>query len=80
MIQANLSEATMTAPGSEPVAPLPEAVSGSHPEINYSGPEIPVSHPGRQPKATPARQDVPGAVAWTDTHGVPAASLWKETS
>lgn len=80
MIQEDLAKMTMTAPGSEPVAPLPAAVEGSHPEVNYSGPQVPVSHPGRQKKATAAQMKASGAGRYGDTHGVPAASLWKETS
>lgn len=80
MIQDNLAEATMTAPGSEPVAPLPAAVEGSHPEINYSGPEVPVSHPGLQKKASASQMKAAGAARWPNMHGVPSHSLWKETS
>ena len=79
MIQQNLSEMTMTAPGSEPVAPLPDAVSGSHPEINFSGPEIPVSHPGNRERVT-AVSSRPGSSQYTDAHDIPAGGRWKETS
>lgn len=50
MIQPTLAKNTMTAPGSTPVSPLPGPLEGSDPEIDFSGPEIPVSHPGSREK------------------------------
>jgi hypothetical protein len=44
LIQPDLAQLTMTAPGSEPVTPLPPPVQGSHvPEPQASGPQLPVN-------------------------------------
>lgn len=50
LIQPTLAKATMTAPGSEPVTPLPPPLQGSNPAIDSSGPVIPVSSPRPQPR------------------------------
>jgi hypothetical protein len=57
MIQPTLAGSAMTAPGSTPVTPLPGPLEGSDPAIDYSGPQIPVSHPGQRDRvaAAPAR-------------------------
>lgn len=79
LMQPNLAEATMTAPGSEPVSPLPPAADGSNPTPNQSGDQIPVSFPGDQkpPRPAPSRD---GAGRFADMHSVPAAGVWRETS
>lgn len=61
LIQADLAERTMTAPGSEPVSPLPAALEGAHPTPTQSGDTIPVSHPG-----THAKVRVAGPGEWGD--------------
>lgn len=50
LIQADLAEKAMTAPGSEPVSPLPAGLDGAHPTPTQSGEEIPLSYPGTHAK------------------------------
>ena len=51
MVQLDLAQAAMTAPGSQGVAPLPGPQGGSHvPEPMASGPQVPVSSPRPQPR------------------------------
>lgn len=64
LIQPDLADLTMTAPGSQPVTPLPAPVQGSHvPEPQPAGPLIPVSSPRPQP----------------GTSGGPRGGTWNET-
>lgn len=79
LIQADLAQKTMTAVGSEPVSPLPPALEGAHPTPTQSGPSIPLSYPGDNPRPTVQHADTGNPVDFTDMHAVPAASLWKET-
>ena len=74
MVQPNLSENTMTAPGSEPVTPLPPPVEGVNPEPNQTGPTMPVSHPGDNPRV-PHGTSTGGQ--WADINRMPGA-LWKQ--
>lgn len=76
--QPDLAQATMTAPGSAPVTPLPPPVQGSHPQMQPSGPRIPVSSPRPQPGKS--RYD--GGASWqeapdTDDQPHPSA-MWKQ--
>lgn len=77
LIQPTLAKATMTAPGSEPVTPLPPPVQGSDPAINPSGPQIPVStqkQPGKSYHGDDAGwQETPG----TDDQPKPSPA-WKQ--
>lgn len=50
LVQPDLAQSTMTAPGSQPVTPLPAPVQGSDPALNPSGPQVPVSSPRPQPQ------------------------------
>ena len=64
LVQPDLAELTMTAPGSQPVTPLPPPVQGSHvPEPQPSGPLIPVSSPRPQPRPGYPREPSD----WTET-------------
>lgn len=79
LIQPDLAQMTMTAPGSQPVTPLPSPVQGSHvPEPQPSGPRIAVSSPRPQPDRTWR----PGGGAWSETPDAedqPAPSAaWKQ--
>lgn len=56
----------MTAPGSEPVDPLPDRREQGDPEITMSGPEIPVGTSGK-PQARGSGSQVPAAPAWKKT-------------
>lgn len=63
LIQPDLAAKTMTAPGSQPVTPLPPPAQGSNvPEPQPSGPLIKVSSPRPQP-GTAWR---PGNGNWVD--------------
>lgn len=75
MIQPNLAKKAMTAPGSSPVSPLPPPVEGVNPEPNFSGPQIPVSFPGDNPRV-PAGTSPGGQ--WADINTHPGV-LWKQT-
>lgn len=64
LVQPDLAEKTMTAPGSQPVTPLPPPSQGSHvPEPQASGAQVKVSSPRPQP----ARTWRPGGGAWAET-------------
>ena len=64
LVQLNLSQMTMTAPGSQPVTPLPGPLQGSNvPEPQPSGPQIPVSSPKPQPRTGGAHR----GAAWAET-------------
>lgn len=76
LIQADLAERTMTAPGSEPVSPLPPGLDGAHPTPTQSGPEIPVSHPGDQAKPRVERA-ADGSKSWKDIDDLPGGR-WKQ--
>lgn len=66
----------LTAPGSLSVLPVAEKMDVlPMPRWTNSTP-FPLSHPGLQKKITPAQ---PETQPFPDVHGVPAASLWKET-
>ena len=74
LIQPDLAKSTMTAPGSEPVTPLPGPVQGSDPDINQSVPTVPVSFPGDQVK--PPVQPAPhGGGRWGD---IGFGRLWRQ--
>lgn len=77
LVQEDLAERTMTAPGSEPVSPLPPALEGAHPTPTQSHATIPVSFPGDQTKpAVQAPHQGDGSRPWhPDRMGV----HWKET-
>ena len=79
LIQPDLAEKTMTAPGSQPVTPLPPPVQGSHvPEPQGSGPQIPLSSPRPQPGKAP----YPGGGSWDETPDADdqphPSALWKQ--
>ena len=64
LVQMDLAEKTMTAPGSQPVTPLPSPVQGSHvPEPQSSGPQIPLSSPRPQP----GKSAYGGSAGWQET-------------
>lgn len=63
LIQPNLAEMTMTAPGSQPVTPLPPPAQGSNVPEPHEGPRIPVSSPRPQPSRAPYR----AAADWQET-------------
>lgn len=75
IIQPSLAKNTMTAPGSEPVSPLPPPVDGLNPVPEPSGPQMPVSHPGNKPRV-PAGTSPGGQ--WADINRAPGV-LWKQT-
>lgn len=75
MIQADLAKKAMTAPGSEPASPLPPPLDGANPEPNWSGPQIPVSHPGDNPRV-PHGTSKGGE--WSNAVANPG-HLWKQT-
>lgn len=60
--QPDLAQATMTAPGSVPVTPLPPPVQGSHPQMQSSGPRIPLST-----QKQPGKSLYGGAASWQET-------------
>lgn len=63
LVQMDLAAKTMTAPGSEPVSPLPAAAEGAHPpEPAPSGPQVKVSD---RPQAGKAWR--PGGGSWSET-------------
>lgn len=70
LIQADLAARTMTAPGSEPVSPLPPALDGAHPTPTQSGSTIEVSHPGMHPRVAVRESDDgdadDGGPGWAD--------------
>ena len=79
LVQMDLAEKTMTAPGSQPVTPLPSPVQGSHvPEPQPSGPRIGVSSPRPQPRT--GAGDRGGSWQETpDTDDQPRPSaMWKQ--
>lgn len=70
---------TMSAPGSVSVLPVPDKLDNL-PQPQFSdGGQIPVSHPGSRDRVT-VQSSAHGGGRYSDTHGVPAASLWKETN
>ena len=72
MIQPDLAKAAMTAPGSDPVSPLPGPNSGSDPRINISD-NVPLSDAPHKP--TPARGNTGGG-SWARPGS--SGSLWKQ--
>lgn len=80
LIQADLAETTMTAPGSEPVSPLPPALEGAHPVPNQTGGRIELSTPGDNPRPVVHAGDDGRPTTFEDMHAVPAARMWKETT
>jgi hypothetical protein len=74
MIQPDLGESAMTAPGSTPVSPLPGPSEGSDPEIDFSGPEVPVSNAPHRPVPRAGRD---GAGNWGDIDKYPSGTSWK---
>jgi len=74
MIQPDLAKKAMTAPGSEPVSPLPPPMEGVNPEPNFTGPQLPVSFPGDNPRV-PHGTSAGGQ--WADINMMPGA-LWKQ--
>jgi len=75
MIQPDLGKSAMTAPGSTPVTPIPPPLQGSDPEIDYSGPQVPVSDAPHKPHPVkgPAGSGSFGGAKFP-------SSPWKETS
>lgn len=69
----------MTAPGSASVLPVPDKLDNLPLPEYTPGPQIPVSFPGKQPRAQVQSAGM-GNADWDDMHDVPAASRWKETS
>lgn len=75
MVQPDLAEAAMTAPGSIPATPLPPPLQGANPEPNFSGPQIPVSFPGDNPRVPHGTSQ---GGEWSSTVANPG-HLWKIT-
>jgi hypothetical protein len=57
----------MTAPGSDPVDPLPPAKDQGDPSINVSGPVIPPGTSGKPQASKQAGHVKPGTPAWGPT-------------
>jgi len=88
LVQGDLAEAAMTAPGSPPVTPLPPPLQQSHPDPQPSGPQQPVGTPARRkasndgpiPYARPAFTQTPARRDPLDTGGQPLAGpKWDTT-
>lgn len=78
LVQPNLSDMTMTAPGSQPVTPLPGPEQGSHvPEPQASGAQVKVSDRPQPGTGRPG-----GGSGWTenpDADDQPSPSAaWKQ--
>ena len=75
MVQKNLSEAAMTAPGSQPASPNPGPYIPLDLGPDSEKPQMPVSHPGNKPRV-PAGTSPGGQ--WADINKAPGV-LWKQT-
>lgn len=71
----------MTAPGSEPVSPLPPGLDGAHPTPTQSGDTIPVSFPGTHAKP---KIEGPGPTGgpsnFRDMNGIGNRDRWKQST
>ncbi len=63
LVQPDLAQLTMTAPGSQPVTPLPPPAQGSHvPEPQPAGAQVKVSD-----RPQPGKSWRPGGGSWAET-------------
>lgn len=80
LIQADLAQRTMTAPGSEPVSPLPPGLDGAHPTPTQSGDTVPVSFPGDNPRPEVHSPGTGNPKRWGDINVVGGSRRsWKQT-